>query len=189
MNIRKQLHIFPRKKDPNCEAAYSKDHLLLLWWKRLFRNVRDFCIWWTGRGHLSQGTSCRRNFQGEWILFLSFQTSDLPSLMFWEWGGSGCSCSSHSPHELLQVHSLSPSQAQQLLQSCSCTWKEDLEKLQVIMLMSGLAKVGWWGSGGSEWVWICHMDIMFCSTLQGIVFISYYNLITFANFILLLLSF
>lgn len=179
---------FPRKKNPNCEAAYSKDHLLLLWWKRLLRNVCDFCIWWTGRGHLSQGTSCRRDFQGEQILFFSFCISDLPSLTFWEWGGPSCPGSSHSLHELLQVHSLSPARPSCFCRA-ACTWKEDLEKLQVLVLIAGLAKVGWSGSEGSEWVWICHMDNVFCNTLQGIAFISYYNLITFGNLILLLLSF
>lgn len=146
------LRIFPRKKNPNCQAAYSKDHLLLLWWKRLLRNVCDFCIRWTGRGHLSQGTSCGRDFQGEPILLLSFCTLDLPSLMFWEWDGPHCPCSSHLPHALLQAHCLSPSQAQLLLQSCLCTWKEDLEKLQVIVLIAGLPKVGWSGYEGSQWV-------------------------------------
>lgn len=71
MDIRKPLHIFPRKKNPNCEAAYFEDHLLLLWWKRLLRNVCDFCIWWTGWDHLSQRTSSGRDFQGEQIFFLS----------------------------------------------------------------------------------------------------------------------
>lgn len=168
MNVRKQLHTFPRKKNPNCEAAYSEDHLLLLRWKRLLRNVCDFCIWWTGRGHLSQGTSCRRDFQGEQILFLSFCTSDLPSLMFWEWGGPGCSCSSHSPHELLQVHGLSPSQAQLLLQSCSCTWKEDLEKLQVIVLLAGLARLAGQDlkavSGYGSAIWIAY-SVIYCKEL------------------------
>lgn len=173
---------FPRKKNPNCEAAYSKDHLLLLWWKRLFRNVCDFCVRWTGRGHLSQGASCRRDFQGEQILFLSFCTSDLPSLMFWEWGGPGCPCSPLSPQELLQVHCLSPSQAQLLLQSCSWTRKENLEKLQVIVLIAGLANVGWSGSEGSEWVWICHMDSIFCDTRRNSARNCFYLLIYFNHF-------
>lgn len=93
-----------------------------------------------------------------------------------EWGVPGCPCSSHSCQELLQVHCLSPSQDQLLLQSCSCTWRK-------------ICRNYWSGSEGSEWVWICHMDSVFCNTLQGIAFISYCILITFGKFILLLLSF
>lgn len=78
---------FPcRKKNPNREAADAEDHLLLLWWERLRRDVRDVCLRRAGRGHPCQGAPCRKDFQGDgfWFFYLFFlnQTCQASQLLY-----------------------------------------------------------------------------------------------------------